>query len=445
MRIHTGTGLVLALLALLAAALPALAVELKSHDITQDGKRVTLHLRFSAAVKYELVAQYAKNQVILHVDGLKLSAQQRRSGIAVKGNLKEAVNGVALEQPKDQPYGEIRLQLEKGFDPGDAQIIPRDGVIDIQFIVSMSAEAKPVAGSKPVAQQPASADDEASGGWTPPPVTNEPLTTLTGQRFDAPLTIAANTGDDPVYITDDSGEADEKQDSHSGHGAGSYEPDDHSTPGIVLDDEPVDIQHDSGFVPEPADEGSSSAPLDRPFSPEELAAFSGLGSEADDAGEAQDVTGMPSTRTAQTEAAPAANPAEDGSEAEAAIHSNETSVHFESPPAVPETRPVPPPVQPAADPPPAFTPGPSYRQRDLGTVAVNQREFRNLPFREAIMELVAGTGFNVVVGPGIDNETVYLNFKQQELSLKSALETLCTVYELAYSVSDDIISITLQS
>jgi hypothetical protein len=60
------------------------------------------------------------------------------------------------------------------------------------------------------------------------------------------------------------------------------------------------------------------------------------------------------------------------------------------------------------------------------------------------MELVAGTGFNVVVGDGIDNETVYLNFKQKQLSLKSALETLCAVYQLSYDVRDDVITITAQ-
>jgi hypothetical protein len=88
--------------------------------------------------------------------------------------------------------------------------------------------------------------------------------------------------------------------------------------------------------------------------------------------------------------------------------------------------------------------GPSYKKFDLGRVDVKQLEIKGVPFRQALEELVAGCGFNVVVGDGIDNEPVYLNFTQKQLSLKSALETLCMAYELAYSVQDDAIVITRQ-
>jgi hypothetical protein len=412
MQTHTGLGIVVALLVLLAA-MPALAAELKSSDVTQDGKRVTLHLRFSSKVEYELVSHYAKNQVILHVAGLKLSKQQLKSGIAVKGNLKEAVNGIALAQPAGENYGEIRLQLEKGFDPGDAQVIPRDSVIDIQFIVSTTADSKPT-GSKPpqavAAQTKAKpqAEGETPSGWVPPVVTDEPLTTLTGQRFEQPLTIAASSGEDPVYVIDDPAD----------YAPDHYEPDDAAVAPL---DEIVDGDT-SGFVVEPDSGEPPTEALDRPFTAEELAAF-GRSARAEE-GDALEVTGLA-----------ASSATKDGDD--------DNKVVTDTPQAQVEERPVVAAPLPVVDR-PEFRPQPSYRQRDLASVAVNQREFKNMPFREAILDLVAGTGFNVIVGPGIDNETVYLNFKQQQLSLKSALETLCTVYELAYTVTDDVITITVQ-
>jgi hypothetical protein len=412
-----------ALAAAVALAAPALAVDLKSSDITQEGKRVTLHLRFSGSVEYETVAHYAKNQLILHVTGLKLTKQQLKSGIAVKGNLGEAVDGIALDLPKGQLYGEIRLQLQKAFNPGDAQIIPRDSIIDIEFIVSKSAEAKP--GSKPAAQpgdKPASkpsGDKPADGGW-PPPVEDEPLTTLTGQRFDSPLTIApASTADgEPVQVTDDLAQ---EPDGDSGMGS------------------PADA--DSGFTADPpdaptedADAAPAGAPLDKPFSPDELAQFSGMprSGDAPPAAAAGADSGSAATDT-HTDVATSVPP-ETQPTAVSSPSAPENDVDIEPAPAAT------PPAKPAA----GLASGPSYRGMDLGSVPVNQREYKNVPFREAILDLVAGCGFNVVVGEGIDNESVYLNFKQKELSLKSALETLCTVYELAYSVTDDVITITRQ-
>lgn len=92
---------------------------------------------------------------------------------------------------------------------------------------------------------------------------------------------------------------------------------------------------------------------------------------------------------------------------------------------------------PAAD----FTPGPSYKQFNLDDVPVSGVEIRGLPFREALLELVASSGFNVVIGDGIDNTEVNLNFTQKDLSLKSALDLLCVAYDLAYTVGDDAIVI----
>ena len=86
-------------------------------------------------------------------------------------------------------------------------------------------------------------------------------------------------------------------------------------------------------------------------------------------------------------------------------------------------------------------PTPSYRNFDLDDVPVAQLQLRNMPFNEALMELTAGSGFNVVVGEGVSDELMTLDFRQKELSLKRALDLLCMAYDLSYSVEDDAIVI----
>lgn len=88
-----------------------------------------------------------------------------------------------------------------------------------------------------------------------------------------------------------------------------------------------------------------------------------------------------------------------------------------------------------------FSPTPSYKMFDLDDVDVNQLEFRGVPFNLVLLDLVAGTGFNVIVGEGIDNKVVTLNFTKKKMSLKGALYMLCTAYDLEYTVEDDAIII----
>lgn len=83
----------------------------------------------------------------------------------------------------------------------------------------------------------------------------------------------------------------------------------------------------------------------------------------------------------------------------------------------------------------------SYQSFDLTQVPVNGVEIKGEPFNEALMQLVAGTGFNVVVGAGVSTETVTLNFSKKQISLKSALDLLCVAYDLDYTVEDDAIVI----
>jgi hypothetical protein len=87
---------------------------------------------------------------------------------------------------------------------------------------------------------------------------------------------------------------------------------------------------------------------------------------------------------------------------------------------------------------------PSYRQFDLSKVPVEQVEILGQPFDEAIVTLVSSTGFNVLVGEGIDETEVNLNFTGREVSLKGALDLLCLAYNLQYSVEDDAIIVTLK-
>jgi hypothetical protein len=90
----------------------------------------------------------------------------------------------------------------------------------------------------------------------------------------------------------------------------------------------------------------------------------------------------------------------------------------------------------------SLTEGPSYQEFDLDDVPVAQVQLRNMPFNEALMELVAGTGFNVIVGSEVSNELMTLDFRQKELSLKRALDLLCMAYQLTYVVEDDAIIIS---
>ena len=89
-------------------------------------------------------------------------------------------------------------------------------------------------------------------------------------------------------------------------------------------------------------------------------------------------------------------------------------------------------------------PGPSYKQFDLSKVPVDQVEILGQPFDEAIVTLVESTGFNVLVGDGVDETEVNLNFTGREVSLKSALDLLCLAYNLQYVVEDDAIIVTVK-
>ncbi|MBN2081944.1 hypothetical protein JW859_07020 [bacterium] len=84
----------------------------------------------------------------------------------------------------------------------------------------------------------------------------------------------------------------------------------------------------------------------------------------------------------------------------------------------------------------------SYRLFDLEDVAVAQVQLRNQPFNEALMELVAGSGFNVIVDNDVSDEVMTLDFRQKDLSLKRALDLLSMVYGLTYKVEDDAIIIS---
>jgi hypothetical protein len=84
----------------------------------------------------------------------------------------------------------------------------------------------------------------------------------------------------------------------------------------------------------------------------------------------------------------------------------------------------------------------SYRKFDLSQVPASKVEIKGVPFDEAILMIVAGSGFNVAVGSGIDDTEVNLNFTQKGISLESALDILCMAYELKYTVDDDAIVIS---
>jgi hypothetical protein len=85
--------------------------------------------------------------------------------------------------------------------------------------------------------------------------------------------------------------------------------------------------------------------------------------------------------------------------------------------------------------------GPGYTEFDLDQIPISGIEIRGLPFDEAILKLVASSGFNVVVGKDVDSTEVNLNFTQKQISLKNALDLLCIAYDLTYTVEADAIVI----
>jgi hypothetical protein len=379
-------ALVTAFILLLSGSLCAFAAELKldSTSVTEDGPRVTLHLRFSGEVKYESVAQYAKNQYILKVPGLVFSKQQLKGGLAIGQSLGGAVRGGAYEAREG--YGEIRLQLNKGLTPGDVQLIPREKSLDLQFVIPGKASAPSTfVADEPAAQATAAnpaRSNPVRGDALPTQVegdATDPLVSLTGQTFlDPPLTIAAT---EPGLTTEMAVNSEQAADESAADPDGLE---------ATESTEPNPI--------EPAPETGSG------YSPDELAEFSGLRN-----------TGSEQPADAQPEAA--------------AQVPEPNAVDLDQGPEVID-REVP--------------STPSYKRFDLDQVPAKQIEIRDLRFREALLQLVAGSGFNVVVGDDIDNDTVYLNFKNKQISLKEALETLCIAYQLAYSVEDGAIVITRQ-
>jgi hypothetical protein len=95
--------------------------------------------------------------------------------------------------------------------------------------------------------------------------------------------------------------------------------------------------------------------------------------------------------------------------------------------------------EPAAPDTPQRVGGPSYTDFDLDKVPVNQLVFKGKPFREALVELVADSGYNVVIADDVDNSEVTLNFAQKQLSLKSALDLLAQAFDLTWSLEPDAI------
>jgi hypothetical protein len=214
-----------------------------------------------------------------------------------------------------------------------------------------------------------------------------------------------------------------------------------------------------GFIPD-GQPGQSPAATDKPEAKVEPAAAPGGTAPAEPAGPAASEpapdnggtlrTGNPAAIASKAEEAVAPNPTQPEPPSAAAQQASGTAEEYAATPAgevIPgnaapnkynRQEPGAPQAQPA---PGAFSSGPSYKQFDLASVKANGVEIRALPFRQAILELVAGCGFNVVVADTVDNTEVNLNFTQKELSLKSALDLLCIAYDLAYEVQDDAIVI----
>lgn len=269
----------------------------------------------------------------------------------------------------------IRIYLGKYADPSDVQVVPLEDRIEVEMV-------------KPFWKLPPEAAEEGAAGDAGFIPDEEPATGADAQEADSNSSAAPEEAAPPTGLRDASagsapadsgtGEADGEGSSGSATGAGE----------------------DEAAVAETSEEASETLPSDAAEA-EDQSAGSGL-----DSGE---FYGETSLRDLSSDGGP-----EEGAPAGTANGA-------------------------AMQPVRSLTETPSYQQFDLNDVPVAQVQLRNLPFNEALMELVAGSGFNVIVGSDVSNELMTLDFRQKELSLKRALDLLCMAYDLAYIVEDDAI------
>ena len=411
-----------ALVALAAWHGVARAVDLTSYTAKDEEKKLTLTFTFSAKVQADVISNFQGNFVALAVGELKFTKQQ------LAGDQLPAAEATVpfyrcVRFVTGEHAGQIRVQLGKLATPADALVVPLDNRIDVEI-------TKPVWKLKPSETKPEEKPaPPANGGPGFVPDETPPAPPAEELQPPAEVTPPAES-ETPPAAPEETPAAPETP------------PSTEQAPGSLRD----------GSSPPPAT-APPSAPAEPPAEEQPPAAPEESGQAAPDEGAA----GAPEA-TAQS-------PGTTGGEVygQTSVSELPQGAPEETPPSTPPRRPLrpatPPPTpteQPEAEPtPPALSapsetsppPGmpsrthPPYTEFDLDQVQISGIEVRDLPFNQAIMKLVAASGFNVVVGEGLDTTETTLSFRQRDISLKGALDLLCIAYDLVYTVEPDAIII----
>jgi hypothetical protein len=369
---------------LLAAAMlwPAVAsaVDLTSFKTDDQDKKLRLEFNFSEAVEAQVVNNYASNFVDIGIAGLKVPRNlARKDHEPDNEDTSQFYRYTRFMEVDGEQH--IRIYLGKYADPSDVQVVPLDDLIEVEMVKPFWKLPPEEAVTSESAEAEGFIPDEEESEDEGAAAEDEDAEQFpTGLRESTGSTAAP--GGEPEAGEAESAETEE-------------------TNGLASVAAGADEQVEDAESQPAAGEGSDSA--ETAAGDEAQPADSGL-----DSGEFYGETSLRDLSN-------------DESSGESAVSTTANGAELQ-------------PVR-------SLTQPPSYQQFDLSDVAVAQVQLRNLPFNEALMELVAGSGFNVIVGSEVSNEVMTLDFRQRELSLKRALDLLCMAYDLTYIVEDDAIII----
>ncbi len=367
----------------------ARAVELKSHAVTSDAKKILMTFTFSSSIKdadFQIVSNYQGNFIALQVKGLSFSKKQLKADLPpADQSLRPFYRFIRFSAAEGA--GEVRLYLSKPVDPGDVLIELREGQAELELVKpwwKLDAANPPAASS---AAAPEFIPDAAAPAELPPATPLPPV----------------DTGAPPP-------------------------PDDgFRDVGAPEERAPADVPPPDGAAAQP----DWSQPGAQPATPEAPPEEATAASEPD--------TAQPLPPAG--EEPPSTIPA--GSRPSAGETYNQTGVGELFGPGTGSQRPPrDKPARPAAtDPTPAAGQRPGYTEFDLDQIPISGIEIRGLPFDEALLKLVGSAGFNIIVGKDVEDTEVNLNFTQKQISLKNALDLLCIAYDLSYTIEPDAIVI----
>jgi hypothetical protein len=399
-------------LALLAWPALARAVELKDHQVASDEKKIQMSFEFSAALKdadLQTVSNYQGNFVALKVAGLRFSKQQLKADLPPTDETLKPFYRFLRFVAGEKGVGEVRIYLAKPVTPADVLVQLDHAQATVEIVKPWwklkstpppadAGEGQPGFVPPEPGQPPVSPSEEqppASDSTAPP--------TEGGFREVSP---PEDTAPPPEPPAPDSGAETAPGGTEPGAIPGSENGSEASRP-------PVEPDNGAGASPEPPAEGASP----------------GATPAGEDAG-ARPATGETYNQTAVGELfghGPGAAPRQAGndnggpSSASKPISKGHKSNQQTQAPGKDQR--------------------PGYTEFDLDQIPITGIEIRGLPFDEALLKLIASSGFNVVVGKDIEQTEVNLNFTQKQISLKNALDLLCIAYDLTYTVEADAIVI----